>query len=585
MNIDLDTIKIEDNIKILNTEMMRVFLDLFKQKQKQKPKEKKNGGSRVGLRQRRTPQPQPQAQVQAQIDARAVHAQARKDLELDDDRDAEAANMEDMLNSLREEMNRNFDELKTQVGHVSVEVNGIASEQMSVAEKREKMHNDMKTFHSQTMKGLLDIKNGMKSKNCIESSSKSGLLVGLVVGGLFSYYQREPQPTSGSPRWEGNYTDISSNDNSYGAVTGAAAAAVTGAAIGLFYNCILLLMWIMYNIIKLILVMYKQINKIIFQFTQISSEMAGPLSGIFKLGTALFQFVMNMWLWIFIFQLFGFKDVGTYMSGLARPVVKNTWEIFSKFPEYVMSQAASLFSPLTTFLDTFTPPAGWCGDDTPDIGQGAFVHCAGVALSHAITAILKYICCSLKNASDSYTSSALFTGCCGVQGGGSLMYKNSITDEIPNPDVVGIDIDIFNYKPHENSSDDIFVHSFKTILGSRLITKNKKNIEELTNRTQTFLVLILNLIGVVNDILNIYIQAYNSNKIHKSNSVKSIKLSKKGTSKRGRRSGRGNPRISGKPSIRISGKPSIKISGNSSSRISGNPSSRRPRSRRRILSL
>lgn len=521
-----------------NEKMMEQFLKLYKTKlRKMTPKErrKKNqgGGSNSGLRQRITPSsalanafaaPAPavttsrsslsQDRVNLGLGIEAVQQQQQQQLD----------SMSSALNQLMVMYEKGQNDTNAQLQAVSQTLSSIDQSTQDAVQERDNIKEQADKHYNNIMDGLKQIKEGIKDdEHCIEDTSKNGLLFGIVMSGLFNYYYQD------APRYSSNITDMSVynhnqpyiHDNMKQTAVNTVVSGVAGGLMGYFYKCILLLLKIFKQILTFIVNTYISINLFIHYFAKLWSKSFDMvfLAGIVQLIALIFQALVNMHLWILIFKMFGFDSIFlTISKDILSPFITTIYKYTNKIPEDITKSLVSLMKPIFDVLDGLVPDEACEG--APEIGKGRFMHCCIGFITSFIASMISSICCAAGN---KYFNPLRF--CCNPSEETptppppppqSSSWFGSSNGSEPQPSSSGWfgyggsykeSNDSYNYVPKSNMEDEIFVRSVTIILNSKLINKNKINIDKIKNNIIKFLDLLVKLLGFLNFVSNVLVKA------------------------------------------------------------------------------
>ena len=580
--------KIENLIKInsdLNKTMKEKFLESYKNKLNEMSPEarrKKNqggGSNKRGLRRRPRAKSNAasedysykltamSAEMAAQMNAASKsssHQQARQKLGLG----SNGVETQQQLNSMATAINQLMvmfesgqNETHTQIQAVAQTLASIDQSTQDAEQQRDNLKEQADKHYKNIMNGINDIKTGIKDDaHCIEDTSKNGLLFGLVMGNLFSYYyQDDPSNNTGMSVYSPNTKDMSLyTKQPYNMKKDAGAAAVSGVVGGLmgyFYKCILLLLRILRKILTFILNTYISINLFIYYFAKLWGESWDMvfLSSFAKAFALIIQLCVNLWLWVYLFKMFGFDNIITTISTkIINPIINTIYSYIKDIPSDIISSIGAFTKPIIDILDALVPDDACEG--APEVGDGRFMHCCIGFIINFIKSMINSICCAGGN---KYLNPLRW--CCNP------------SEETPQPPPPppsseswfgysssnGVKVEVghsssgwFGYggsykKSNSNMNDDDFVKYVTIILSSKLIIKNKKDIDNIKNNIIKFLDILVKLLGFLNFVANVLVKSIKMRetqlKLTKSSKatlsrkkrVKSIKRNRTNGSKKG----------------------------------------------------
>ena len=548
-------IKIKDDF---NETMMKKFLESYKNKlyemsPKNRRKKNQGGGVGNGLRRRRQPA------------AAAAAAAALADDSDDSDADAAAAAAADgrlpqeFINQVEEraarqarhrarqsllgqqhtrtqeqiesmalalsELTRLVESEHSQTHSALAEVAqtlaSIDKSTQDAEQQRDNLKEQADKHYKNIMNGINDIKTGIKDDaHCIEDTSKNGLILGLVMGNLFRYYyQDSPSDNTGMSLYRGAtstnmslYNQPQINGNMKKAAVNIVSASVLGGMMGYFYKCILLLLKILRKILSFILNTYISINLFLYYLGSLWGETWNMvfLSSTVKGVLLIVQICINFWLWIFLFKMFGFDNIITTISTkIIKPIINFIYYYIKDIPSEIKSSIGSFIKPISDMLDAFVPD-GAC-EGAPEVGDGRFMFCCINVITSFIASMVNSICCAGGNR---YLNPLLW--CCkpseempapppAPPGDSWWSYSssNGAGNQPPKSGWFG-----GSYKKSKsNMNDDDFDKYVTIILSSKLIIKNKKDIENIQNNIIKFLDLLVKFLGFLNFIANVLVKA------------------------------------------------------------------------------
>jgi hypothetical protein len=536
--------KISNLIKIkdeFNKTMMENFLESYKNKLNEmtpEAREKKNqgGGSNKrghGLRRRGKAKSKAasadssdestamSAEMAAQMNAASKsrsRQQARQNLGLG----SNGVETQQQLNSMATAISQLMvmfesgqNETHTQIQAVAQTLASIDQSTQDAEQQRDNLKEQADKHYKNIMNGINDIKSGIKDDaHCIEDTSKNGLLFGLVMGNLFSYYyQDSPSNNTGMSVYSPNTTDVSLyNNQPYNmkkAAVNTAVSGVVGGLMGYFYKCILLLLRILRKILTFILNTYISINLFIYYFAKLWGESWDMvfLSSFAKAFALIIQICVNMWLWILLFKMFGFDNIITTISTkIIKPIINTIYSYIKDIPSDIISSIGAFTKPIVDILDALVPDDACEG--APEVGEGRFMHCCIGYITSIIASMINSMCCAGGNR---YLNPLHW--CCNPSEETPQPPPPAPPAPPPSNSWFGYggsykeSNDSYNYVPKSNMNDDDFVKYVTIILSSKLIIKNKKDIDNIKNNIIKFLDILVKLLGFLNFVANVLVKS------------------------------------------------------------------------------
>ena len=246
-------------------------------------------------------------------------------------------------------------------------------------EKLKHIHKDLKSGFSELNDNL------RKNNNCL-NVSVAGFGMGLILGSIAGQQSSNNSPSIGK-------------------------GAITGAILGSLYECIMVMMSILYHISSFIMMCYININKWIFLLNKLGPGETPYLGGLILLVLLLCQINLNLWLWEGIGKLIGFESVVySFSNTVNKPILEQLWDMGKEIMSMCKEMSSNFFGPLMILFDGLTPPCD--GDNTPKIGKGRFMYCISTMMNSIIyDCILSPICCAAQTTKMGVTVNPL-SFCC-----------------------------------------------------------------------------------------------------------------------------------------------------------------------------